>query len=339
MELARPWVESPFFGRFLDEHAKTDAQRALARKYSEDGYCLIDDVVSEATARAIKDEVQPLFRPDVPDGARSSNRVQDAWRESPACRALASEPRVLETLRFLYGRRPIPFQTLNFHRGTEQRGHSDVIHFNSIPKRFMCGVWVALEDIGPDQGPLFYYSRSHHLDEYTLADLGLPPGVESYRAYEDFIERLVASTDHAREELVIPRGTALVWSANLIHGGSPIRNPATTRWSQVTHYFFEDCIYYGPLFSDMVTGELDLRDVVDVSTGQPVPHSHGGRPVRSFGGLRPRSWISTGDLPVTMKVNAILHQSARRLRPLMQIPAVRELARKLATASTRSGRL
>jgi hypothetical protein len=45
------------------------------------------------------------------------------------------------------------------------------------------------------------------------------------------------------------KGQALIWAANLLHGGSVQHDPARTRWSQVTHYYFRDCIYYTPAFS------------------------------------------------------------------------------------------
>ena len=47
------------------------------------------------------------------------------------------------------------------------------------------------------------------------------------------------------------KGEALIWSSNLLHGGSPHRPiAALTRWSQVTHYFFEGGRYWKPLASD-----------------------------------------------------------------------------------------
>jgi hypothetical protein len=36
----------------------------------------------------------------------------------------------------------------------------------------------------------------------------------------------------------------------------------------VTHYYFDDCIYYTPAFSDEVDGKLALRDIVAISDGQ-----------------------------------------------------------------------
>jgi hypothetical protein len=60
-------------------------------------------------------------------------------------RKLALTPRLHEALFAAYGRRSFPFQTINFREGSEQELHSDTIHFSSLPERFMCGVWIALQ--------------------------------------------------------------------------------------------------------------------------------------------------------------------------------------------------
>lgn len=52
-----------------------------------------------------------------------------------------------------------------------------------------------------------------------------------------------------------------------------------TRWSQVTHYYFEDCIYYTPALSDEIVGRLHRRDLVSISDGLPRPNSYLGEPV------------------------------------------------------------
>jgi hypothetical protein len=50
-------------------------------------------------------------------------------------------------------------------------------------------------------------------------------------------------------------------------------SPQLTRWSQVTHYYFDDCIYYTPAFSDETVGKLQLRDLSSIQDGQPRPNS------------------------------------------------------------------
>jgi len=76
------------------------------------------------------------------------------------------------------------------------------------------------------------------------------------------------------------KGQALIWAANLLHGGSPQHDPKLTRWSQVTHYYFEDCVYYTPAFSDEPLGVLDLRRIVDVESEQLQPNLYLGQPIQ-----------------------------------------------------------
>jgi len=134
---------------------------------NEDGIAVFrfpDDRFDERAER-IKAQLAPRF--DFPGwkagGWKSGNsmRIGDAWRFDRDVRALATNPQVLALLSAIYGRKAWPFQTLNFPVGTQQHYHSDSIHFSSIPERFMCGIWVALEDINPDAGPLEYYPGSH----------------------------------------------------------------------------------------------------------------------------------------------------------------------------------
>jgi len=60
--------------------------------------------------------------------------------------------------------------------------------------------------------------------------------------------------------------------------------------SQVTHFYFEDCVYYTPIFSNGRRGEWSIRDVFDVRTGKRVKQSLDGTAVRfaRAGGERKR---------------------------------------------------
>jgi Phytanoyl-CoA dioxygenase (PhyH) len=186
------------------------------------------------------------------------NRVQDAWKIRDSVRALATAPNVLALLSELYGRRPLPFQTLNFRRGTQQAPHSDALHFNTVPAGFMCGVWVALEDMDMDNGPLIYYPGSHLMPEATMQDLGLEATRDEYKHYEEKVAALIESEGLEPRYGTIKKGQALVWASNLLHGGSTQRDRERSRHSQVTHYFFEGCKYYTPMLSE--PGKIRWRD-------------------------------------------------------------------------------
>ena len=180
-EVGIPWSNSPVFERQLARVAATEEQRALARSFHQDGYLVLEDWIAPELCDRIVADSEGFYDPraEYPDlppqvvtllkqGLEQAHscRVQDAWWVSEAVKALACDPRILELLQFLYQRAPIPFQTLNFPVGSEQATHADTIHFDSIPSMFMCGVWVALQDVGPDDGPVFYHRAATSSPSY-----------------------------------------------------------------------------------------------------------------------------------------------------------------------------
>ena len=239
--------DTPLYAR-LDRADLAGEDRALIEEFAERGFVVIDLDLGDETVAEIIRRMEPLF----PSGA--DRRVLNAWRKVEAVRGLALHAKATATLELLYGRRPFAFQTLNFPVGTEQSTHSDTIHFDSTPHDFMAGVWVALEDVDAGNGPLHYYPGSHRLPRVTLETMGLPGGrlngSANYRNhYEPAIQQVVRDHALTREEAHLKKGQALVWAANLLHGGSPIREPGRSRHSQVTHYYFEGCTYWTPLLS------------------------------------------------------------------------------------------
>lgn len=266
----QPWFDLPDFEQHLTRLELTPQQVSWARQLREEGYFVIEEPVVDA---ALLDETTRALQGKYVDPAtgEKTERIQDAWQLAPAVKQLALAPRILDTLRALYQRRPVPFQTLNFAVGTQQRAHSDTLHFNSLPYGFMCGVWVALEDIDRDNGPLFYYPGSHKLPVYHMQDLGLRPLSEDYVKYEDAVEELLKQHGFARRQGLIKKGQAIVWAANLFHGGSPVIDPTRTRQSQVTHYYFDGAIYYTPHFSDPLKGQFMIRHLRDLGTMQLRP--------------------------------------------------------------------
>lgn len=273
-----PWTESPFFERHLEQSSLDPAMADMAARFARDGFLVFDPQIEHL------DLLSEKLIGDLGPRYGQKGRIQDAWTFSPQVRALAVAPRVLQLLRVLYDREPIPFQTLNFPRGTQQATHSDCIHFSSVPERFMCGVWIALEDIDADNGPLHYYPGSHRLPVYDMHDLGLFGSQihhhkTLYRRYEEFVADMVEALGLTRRELYIRKGQAMIWAANLLHGGSPIRDPGRSRHSQVTHYYFSGCMYYTPLFSDPFIGKTEFRRISDIRTGQVVPQYYLGNQV------------------------------------------------------------
>ncbi len=317
----RPWIDSPFFASAIETCGLDAETRKQVEFFAENGYVIIDPQISGATIDALNGSLLPYFVPRAEPYYSDETRVQDAWTFNEHVREVAIAPRVLELLRVLYRREPIPFQTLNFRVGSQQRTHSDIIHFDSIPFGFMCGVWTALEDVDLRNGPLHYYNASHKLPRFDMHDIGITAagtvGYEKYHLYEDFVEELMKEKRGERVELKLERGQSLIWSANLFHGGSPIVDNGRTRLSQVTHYYFEGCLYYTPLFSVLGLGKLVTRTVFDIRTSRVVPQYYNGAEIANRGEWPPQPLPAWGAVPkrTRRKAATIRDAIARLLRP------------------------
>jgi hypothetical protein len=286
MKPSTPFFERDDLERALEAGAFDERTRRFVRTLARDGGAPLDlgDGAEGLCDAAVAETDLYFADPGV-------KRVQDAWLRSPAVRRLANLPAIRDTLRSAYGREPFAFQTLNFKRGSEQHFHSDIVHFSSMPEGFMCGVWIALEDVRPEAGPLAYKRGSHRLPVLTMQDVGVRQGRPTFQDYADrYVPRFddwLRNSNLPTDTLVISKGQAFVWSANLAHGGMAIADPASTRRSLVIHYYFEGCTYFTPMTSNPLEGALTLRVPPDIRTGLWAWPMRGRRPLPvSLGQLR-----------------------------------------------------
>lgn len=285
-----PLVESPLFPALLPEMGLDPEEERIAHDLNRQGFAVFDFPDEDLSARIerIQQSLGPLYQIDLADPAADKTaglrRIQDAWQQNEDVRAIAANPKVIDLLGKLYGRAAFPFQTLNFPVGTQQDVHSDAVHFSSLPERFMCGVWLAMEDISADAGPLFYYPGSHRwpiMSNAIIQRKGFGSDLQSAQdPYAPAWQALCEAQALEQQTFLARKGQALIWCANLLHGGSVQNDPSLTRWSQVTHYYFDDCIYYTPAFSDESIGQLQLRNIKAISDGINKPNTYMGEEVK-----------------------------------------------------------
>ena len=278
-----PLIESPLFNRFFGPQGPNADIWDTANFLNENGYVVLKNFMPGLDA--LCDEIISSLRSEFDfagwqdnkrSGVNRGLRIQDTYNRHECVRKLAASEDVITLLSRLYGRQAFPFQTLNFPVGTEQHYHADTIHFSSYPEKFMCGVWVALEDIGADQGPLVYYPGSHKLPVYENVHYGIngfeKTGRSSQDHYHDAWHALVDALKLQPTYFHAKKGDMLIWCANLLHGGSPHLDIDKTRWSQVTHYYFDDCSYYTPMHSDPFVGRIALRTPINQIDNRAVPN-------------------------------------------------------------------
>ncbi len=248
-----PWLDRPYASKYLEKHPVFQAmslpQQTEVRRFVEEGYLILKGFFTEDQVMQLNGEIDDLLQQQQIDFNYTGRKIMESYKHSSTANAFFRDPRLLELLSFLMGKPVIPFHTINFIEGSEQRAHSDSIHMTTEPQGYLIAAWIALEDIGPDQGPLVYYPKSHRLPYITTEDY--PSGHTRWRLgafankrFEDEIESVLNTHQFEAKTFEAKQGDVLLWHANLIHGGTSITKAGATRKSMVAHYFCEDVICY-----------------------------------------------------------------------------------------------
>ena len=271
-QLSIPWIESPFFYSLIDTFDLTEKERELCIQYHEKGYIEIDLGLTDEEINLILDDMykfiddkNTVFHAEHYQYTQSK-RLFELWKQSEVTAKLCINKKILNILQILYQRNPFPFSTINFFKGSNQPLHSDVMHFHTVPSLWMAGVWVAFEDVDETNGSLKIVPGSHKWCKWEYDELNLshPDEIKegeevNYRIYEEFVRQLIEEKKAESYILKLKKGQALIWSANMLHGGCNIEGItdfSKTRLTQAIHYFFEGCDeYYHPMFSKKYKGQ------------------------------------------------------------------------------------
>ncbi|MEZ4942777.1 MAG: phytanoyl-CoA dioxygenase family protein [Saprospiraceae bacterium] len=249
-----PWLDQPNAADALEKHpdfqTMEPALQTKVRQFLRDGYLILEGFYSQPDTDALNAEVDRLLGSGKTGFNYTGRKIFNLHEQSSLADGyFFRHPEILKLLSFLLGRRVIPFQSLNFVQGSEQRAHSDSIHMTTEPPGYLIATWTALEDCTETGGPLFYYPASHRLPyvmttDYDSGNTRFTIGNTSNRRYEDKIAELIAANKLEKKQFLAKRGDVLIWHANLLHGGEPIQIPGTTRRSMVCHYYAEDVFCY-----------------------------------------------------------------------------------------------
>jgi ectoine hydroxylase-related dioxygenase (phytanoyl-CoA dioxygenase family) len=259
------WLDRPdaeeAIQRRLAKGEITSAQAEGCRFWIKNGYLVLPGLVDPATLDATFAVYEAALAKGVFGDRRYVNEAQtlddrqlDPHLRLPEIRALQHHEAILEWTDLLFGRKTLPFQTIMGHAGSQQAAHSDSIHMTTYPLGYLIANWIAFEDIDPNSGPLDYYPGSHRLPYLLSADVGIGPrefkekGYAIYsEKYEPMIQHICEMAGLKREVFLAKKGDVLFWHANLVHGGSPRRDPDLSRKALVCHYFAEGVVTYHDL--------------------------------------------------------------------------------------------
>lgn len=248
-----PWMDRSIsqneIRKKLDSTNFTETVKKSILDWKENGYIILENFFDASTIDAVNHEIDSLLKNKKVEFTLG-NKIMFANKASKLIRSLTLKKELTSILEFILGKKVIPFQTINFVTGSEQSAHSDSIHMTTYPLGYLIAIWVALEDVHEDSGPLSYYPGSHKLpyllnDGYERGGNVFTVGADSnYLKYEEKIGEVVKEKKLPRRIFTAKKGDVLIWHANLIHGGEKITRAGATRKSMVVHYFAENVIKY-----------------------------------------------------------------------------------------------
>lgn len=229
------------------------------RRFSRDGYTVVELDLDAGVYGAMDAAVERLWqeRPDdvayayqghltrfshsLPEHRAPSYRIADLHSADATALGLFLHPRLFSLVSLIFGEPAVALQSLYFEWGSQQALHRDPVHVMTWPPSHLIAAWIALEDIGPDCGPLVYVPGSHRLPYYQYEpgrylfnhDLY---GAEEARASEAWDRDQCERHGLKPIPFTAKRGQAFLWHHSLLHGGSIPTDPALTRKSFVIHY-------------------------------------------------------------------------------------------------------
>ncbi|MEO8719496.1 MAG: phytanoyl-CoA dioxygenase family protein [Ginsengibacter sp.] len=218
------------------------------RSFAINGYAKISNYLSEEQVDSVNEEIGRLVHQRILK-FNDQNKLMFAIHHSSLINDIGNDENLKKLLARMMNGTPILFQSINFFTGSEQDTHSDSIHMTTFPLGGLLGLWIALEDITTENGPLHYYPKSHLLPYYLNADYQNEGsffflGKKSYKAYENMIAEKIKEHGLQKEIFTAKKGDMFIWHANLFHGGEPHKNKSLSRKSMVYHYFREGSVCY-----------------------------------------------------------------------------------------------
>lgn len=222
--------------------------RESIRAWPERGYAVLEGFFDPALIDRINGEIEERLAGGKLSFNRGSERVRNVFKKCPSAAEAVLDPQLTDLLSYLLGREVGIWQSISFFRGSRQGAHSDAFHMMTKPPGYLVAIWIALEDISPDCGPVFYLPGTHRLPYITTEDLDLPSNgsklfvPDKAAAYYERIKQEIREAGVEPVQFLPKKGDVLIWHSNLLHGGGPITNPESTRRSLVAHYYGADTL-------------------------------------------------------------------------------------------------
>ncbi|WP_166461199.1 phytanoyl-CoA dioxygenase family protein [Flavicella sediminum] len=216
--------------------------------WSDDGYVVLKNYFSSDEVASFNEKIDELLASKKVK-FENGNKIMFAIHKSKLLFQIGAHKKIISILETLLDKEVTLFQSINFLTGSQQGAHSDSISMSTFPKGNLIAIWVALEDIDAESGPLYYYKGSHKLPYFMNKDYDNEGstfflGNKGYDAYLKNIQNLLDDNKLEKKHFLAKKGDVLIWHANLVHGGEKVLDDNKTRKSMVFHYYAKDAVAF-----------------------------------------------------------------------------------------------
>lgn len=246
------WLDQADAVAQLQGRAAGDVQlEAIGSRMIKDGFVVLPSAIAGTECDTVVSDYQ-RFIDDLgteveqhKDAGGRLLRVVNFHLSSGAAANIGCNPRLMAILDFLLGDEASVYSSLYFEHGSQQPIHRDSPFFETFPRNLFFGVWVALEDISVDAGPLMYVPGGHRFEcdphrIYDAVAACMPAAQRSAlinEALEQYYGEVIRAASGVGAPVVVAlkKGDVAIWHPQLPHGGSPATDPGLTRRSMVFH--------------------------------------------------------------------------------------------------------
>ena len=134
----------------IDAH---DAEQL--RHFVAHGYLVLEGLIDDELVDAVNTEIDEAVAQSY-QGYKygTSQRIELLHQHYPNVRKLWLDERHRRFANILFSAKARPCQTLTYVFGSQQDAHQDLVHLTPFPAGYMCGTWIALQDVVEDSGEL-----------------------------------------------------------------------------------------------------------------------------------------------------------------------------------------
>jgi hypothetical protein len=201
----------------LSEGIRSDVDRIWGSKPVDLAYVFVDQPSSMADSRERRERMAPT-------------RIIDLHSHSAAALQLYLHRRIFDWAELIFGTEAVAFESSFGEFGWSEPPCRDAVYIEVQPPSHLLTVWIPLEDIRPESGPLYLIPGSHRLPLYEFE-----PGRFRIKPDEDYLTAHRFVLARAEEagltpiDLLPKRGQAVIWHPLMVHGARRILRPGATR--------------------------------------------------------------------------------------------------------------